>query len=102
MYYFKSVSKNTGYTSFHLYYEDYSIGGEGDLTERYGFKANTAIGYQWRWSKITMLFGGGMEYRNFKETDTDYFFTEAKLVKSDEKAVQYYYPFIEFKVGIEF
>lgn len=103
MLYFDSVTKNTWYTSFHAYYEDFSSYGhgskKGDVTEIHGIKSQAAIGYQWRWSKMTMLTGGGIEYRGHNENQVrvDINNNTTKTEGSNSG----FLPFLEFKIGIE-
>lgn len=102
MYYFGSIMRRTWYSSAHLYYEDFTAYGHGirngEFTESTGFKGNAAVGYRWRWSRITMLVGGGAEYRNHSENEVR---LEANnQVTNMSGNTSDIVPFLEFKVGI--
>jgi len=101
-YYFNSVYKNTWYVSAHTYYESYKSYPHAYLgyKEIDGFKANSVIGYQWKWSRINMMTGIGAEFRNQNVVD------RKDAVNSVEQSPiesrdSFWLPHIEFKMGIE-
>lgn len=104
-YYFKSVYTNTWYLSGHAYFDTFRSYPHAYLgfKEMQGMKANTAVGYQWRWSRVTVLAGLGTEFTNYKVTDNK---TAASFALDQIQATSNYnesnwFPYFEFKMGIE-
>lgn len=101
-YYFDSAYKRTWYISAHGYYESYKsyLHGYRGYKDMAGYKFNSAIGYQWKWSRINMIAGIGQEYRDQTVTDkTESIKTIEQQTSDSTKAV--WFTFFEFKVGIE-
>ncbi|OQW53666.1 MAG: hypothetical protein A4S09_07110 [Proteobacteria bacterium SG_bin7] len=95
-YYFKSVSQNSGYLSFHSYYDKFTAYGHPrGVYDNEGVKANAAIGRMWRTFGTVIMAGIGPEYRSYEKIDLSF----AQPVSSRETL---WGPFVEFKLGLEF
>ena len=102
-YYFKSVKQNSGYLSFHAYYEKHTafIHSSGEK-ENEGFRSDVAIGKMWRNFGTVLMAGIGAEFRSY--TVGDY----TKLSATTLAPFPEFYhedrwgPFFEFKMGVEF
>jgi hypothetical protein len=101
-YYFSSAFSNTWYVSAHAYYESYKSYPHAYMgfKEIDGVKANSAIGYQWKWSRVNVMAGVGAEFRSQTVVDRRDGDDVAGSSPRESKDA-FWLPHIEFKMGIE-
>jgi hypothetical protein len=97
-YYFTSVERNSWYSGLHAYQESYTSYPEGypGHEDRKGFRSNVTAGYQIKWSRVNLMTGLGMAYRNHDIIKTSRFDdTETESRESQ------WNPTVEVKLGFE-
>lgn len=100
-YYFDSVHTETWYLSSHVYYENFESypHAYSGYIKRSGYKANSAIGYQGKWSQVSVLTGVGIEYLSHSREDINDTVNPQTSTFSNENRSR---AFFEFKMGYSF
>lgn len=101
-YYFDSVVRNTWYLGARAYYESfrsYPHARRGYEDVR-GVRSAAFLGFQWKWSRLNLMTGVGMEYRgsDVKDYTRSGVNLEGAPTKSRESELL---PMIEIKLGLE-
>lgn len=103
-FYLNSILTDTWYFGLRAYYESYRSYLHGVLgyDERNGVRTNAFFGYQWKWSRVTLMSGLGVEYLDRDVVRQRELGDALGVIQSAGSSRQSLFePMIEVKMGFE-
>ncbi|MGE4133946.1 MAG: hypothetical protein AB7F86_20080 [Bdellovibrionales bacterium] len=102
-YYFRSHARHGMYLGLRSYYESYRSrqhGLSGQYEDRDGFRTDLFTGYRMRWSRFTMMAGGGLEIATHSVVEREDALGSRPASRKTYNETRSG-PMIEFKLGLE-